>query len=66
MLKQQKRCSNIHDSGMPYYTETIHDSGNPYYTETIHLIRTANQLNGFYEIKDLTTWSLPTDLENEY
>ena len=44
----------------------IHDSGNPYYAETTHLIRTANQLNGFYEIKSLTTWSFPTDFKSEY
>ena len=26
----------------------------------------VNQLNGFYEIKGLTTWSFPTDFKNEY
>ena len=40
----------------------IHDNGNPYYTETTHLIRTANQLIGFFEIKGITTWSLKVNI----
>ena len=44
----------------------IHDSGTAYYIETTHLTRTANQLNGFYEIKDLITWNFPTDFKSEY
>ena len=44
----------------------IHDSGNPYYIENTSLIRNANQLNGFYKTKGPTTWNFPTDFKNEY
>ena len=44
----------------------ILDSGNSCHIETTHLTRTANQLNGFYKIKGLTTWNFPTDLDSEY
>ena len=44
----------------------ILDSENPYHTETTHQTRTANQLNGFYEIKGLTIRNFPTDFKSEY
>ena len=44
----------------------IHDSGNPYYIENTSLIRNANQLNGFYKTKGPTTWNFPTDFKKKY
>ena len=42
------------------------DSENPYNTETTPLTRTANQFNGFYEIKGFITQNFPIDFKSEY
>ena len=62
MLKQQPTNSRQ----QTIVCLNILDSGNPYHIETTHLTCTANQLNGFYEIKGLTTRNFPIDFESEY